>query len=324
MDSGGCSDHLRGRIFFTSDIRKPKGPFKFTNVIASQSEFLPRVENFWCERPTLYHSTSALFRFSKKLKELKPILRELSRQKLSDISRRTSEAYDELCATQLSSLSNPSPQEVVAESLAFKRWETVAGLEEHYLKQKSKLHWLQVGDKNIRSFYNAIQERHNGNAIHEIIDPMGTSLTAIEDIKREAVRYFSDHLTQEPADFSGITVEGLRELLVYRCTTHDSERLTAVVTEEEIKRVLFSMPSNKSPGPDGYTVEFFKGAWAVVGKELMVAIQSFFIYGFLPKGLNTTILAFIPKNFNVKEMKDYIPISCCNVLFKVISNILAN
>lgn len=82
------------------------------------------------------------------------------------------------------------------------------------------------------------------------------------------------------------------------------------------------MPGNKSPGSDGYTVEFFKEAWDVVGKDVMVAVQSFFVKGFLPKGLNTTILALIPKKSEAHEMKNYCPISSCNVIYKVISKIL--
>ncbi|CAA7048502.1 unnamed protein product [Microthlaspi erraticum] len=67
------------------------------------------------------------------------------------------------------------------------------------------------------------------------------------------------------------------------------------------------MPSNKSPGPGGFTCEYFKSAWTIVGKDLVVAIQS------CHKGINSTILALIPKKTEAKEMKDYRPISCCNV-----------
>jgi len=100
--------------------------------------------------------------------------------------------------------------------------------------------------------------------------------------------------------------------------------LTRVVSAEEIKKVLFSMPNDKSPGPDGFTSEFFKESWEILGPEFILAIQSFFALGFLPKGVNSTILALIPKKLESKEMKDYRPISCCNVMYKVISKILAN
>lgn len=190
MEPGGCSDHLRGKIFLASAIQKPKGPFKFNNPIASQPEFLSRVEGYWQETPTLFHSTSSLFRFTKKLKQLKPIIREISRSQLADISLRSTAAYDDLCTKQLSTLSNPSPQEIAAEALAFERWERVAGLEEKFLKQKSKLHWLDVGDKNNKAFYNAIKERVARNSIHEISDPNGNCLTEMEDIKAEGIRFF--------------------------------------------------------------------------------------------------------------------------------------
>ena len=55
-----------------------------------------------------------------------------------------------------------------------------------------------------------------------------------------------------------------------------------------------------------------------------MAIQSFFIKGFLPKGLNSTILTLVPKKDEVKMMKDYQSISCCNVLYKIISKTIAN
>lgn len=65
------------------------------------------------------------------------------------------------------------------------------------------------------------------------------------------------------------------------------------------------MTENKSHGPDGLTAEFFKEAWPVIGKDVTLAIQSFFIKGFLPKGLNSTILALIPKKKKARMMKDY-------------------
>jgi len=84
--------------------------------------------------------------------------------------------------------------------------------------------------------------------------------------------------------------------------------LEAEVTKEEIHKVLFAMPASKSPGPDGFPCEFFKTTWFIIGHDFTVAIQSVFKFGFLPKGVNSTILALIPKKTDSMEMRDYMPI----------------
>ena len=95
------------------------------------------------------------------------------------------------------------------------------------------------------------------------------------------------------------------------------------VSEAEIKDILFSMPSNKAPGPDGYPMKFYKAAWPVVGKDVVSAIQSFFIFGFMPHSVNATLLSLVPKSADAEKISDYRLIACCNVIYKVISKLLA-
>lgn len=70
FEAGGCSDHLRCRFNLKPAALKPRKPFKFTNIIAEMPEFVPMVEEFWNNTETIFKSTSALFRLSKKLKSL--------------------------------------------------------------------------------------------------------------------------------------------------------------------------------------------------------------------------------------------------------------
>ena len=77
-------------------------------------------------------------------------------------------------------------------------------------------------------------------------------------------------------------------------------------------------------GPEGFTKEFFIAAWPIIGRDFVVAVQSFFIFGFMPSGVNATIISLIPKTTPAQTMKDYRPIACCNLMYKVISKILAN
>lgn len=208
--------------------------------------------------------------------------------------------------------------------MAYRRWIFLSALEEKVISQRAKVHWLEVGDGNNKSFHRAATVREVRNSIREIKRLDGTIADNQDDIKQEAVDHFFTFLTHVPEDFREVNVEELKVLLNYECTEEDRNMLMRRVTAEEIRKVVFAMAADKSLGPDGYTREFFKATWGITGPDFVVAIQAFFDTGFLPKGINSTILALIPKKNDAVYMKDYRPISCCNVIYKVISKILAN
>lgn len=56
----------------------------------------------------------------------------------------------------------------------------------------------------------------------------------------------------------------------------------------------------------------------------MAAVHEFFRNEHLLKDFNATIIALVPKNLEACVLSDYRPISCCNVIYKVISKIVAN
>lgn len=48
------------------------------------------------------------------------------------------------------------------------------------------------------------------------------------------------------------------------------------ISDSEILTTLKSMKKYKSPGPDGFNVNFFLLVWDIVGSDFTLAIQSFF------------------------------------------------
>jgi len=48
----------------------------------------------------------------------------------------------------------------------------------------------------------------------------------------------------------------------------------------------------------------------------------FFLSGRLLRQVNHSIIALVPKSANVYSSSDFKPISCCNVIYKVIAKIL--
>lgn len=119
--------------------------------------------------------------------------------------------------------------------VAYDKWLHVAELEENFLKQRSKLHWLDVGDQNNKTFHNSIRTRQAQNTMREIRCRDGSTATSHMAIKTEAESFFSEVLNLVPTNFIGVSVEELRDLLDFECTTGDCSLLQAEVTVEEIR-----------------------------------------------------------------------------------------
>lgn len=62
----------------------------------------------------------------------------------------------------------------------------------------------------------------------------------------------------------------------------------------------------------------------IVGGDVIDAVSEFFRNGRLLKDMNTTAIALIPKKPEACGLGEYRPISCCNMVYKVISKIIAN
>lgn len=69
------------------------------------------------------------------------------------------EAYEILCEKQNANHMSPSSFNHNVESEAYLHWENISVLEEAYLRQKSKLHWLKIGYGNNKTCHRVIRTR---------------------------------------------------------------------------------------------------------------------------------------------------------------------
>ncbi|GAU45652.1 hypothetical protein TSUD_400890 [Trifolium subterraneum] len=109
-----------------------------------------------------------------------------------------------------------------------------------------------------------------------------------------------------------------------RVTDDDNVVLTAPITKVEIQQALFQMHPDKSPGPDEFNPAFYQRFWEQCSDDIFSAASTWLERGYFPISLNETNIYLIPKCDNPTSMKDLRPISLCNVLYKMISKVLAN
>lgn len=100
--------------------------------------------------------------------------------------------------------------------------------------------------------------------------------------------------------------------------------LCAPFTAQEIKRAMFDMHPDKAPGPDGMSALFYQSCWNIVGKEVTETTLKVLNYGADLQDLNSTVVTLIPKVSQPVTMKDFRPISLCNVCYKIVARALTN
>lgn len=196
--------------------------------------------------------------------------------------------------------------------------------EEKYYKQRSRVRWADVGDRNTPFYHHTVDSHATRNHIHYLKDAEGHAFYSMDEIKQHAADYFQGILGSTDLPCTPVSTVEFGSLLPFRCTDLQQHYLKREVTAAEIKATLFSMLLNKSPGPDGYSVEFFRASWDHVGGDITCAVKEFFRNGKLLKDMNTTAIALIPKTSEACCLSDYRPISCCNLVYKLISKIIAN
>jgi hypothetical protein len=107
-------------------------------------------------------------------------------------------------------------------------------------------------------------------------------------------------------------------------TAKDNELLTKEISEEEILQAIRSLEQDKAPGPDGFSIRFYKHFWGLIKHDLRRMLNYTLQKKKVGGATNSTFLALIPKETNPSNFSRFQPISLCNSSYKILTKIISS
>ncbi|GJV95486.1 RNA-directed DNA polymerase, eukaryota [Tanacetum coccineum] len=184
--------------------------------------------------------------------------------------------------------------------------------------QKAKIQWAIEGDENSKFFHGIINRKRANLAIKGVMVD-GDWVDDPCRVKEEFRLHFANRF-RAPVD----TRYKLNYTFPNKLQPDQMATLESPVSRDEVRNAVWGCGENKSPGPDGFSFEFFRKFWDTVGSDFCEAVEWFFEHSSFSRGCNSSFIALIPKNQDPKFVNDYRPISLIGSLYKVVTKILAN
>ena len=165
------------------------------------------------------------------------------------------------------------------------------------------------------------RERSQINKIRNEKGEVTTDTAETQSMLRDNYKHFYANKIENMEEMDKF----LERCALSRLNKEEIENINRQITSNETETVIKNLPTNKRPGPHGFTDEFFQTFREELTPILLKLFQKIAEEGTLPNSLYEVKITLIRKpDKDTTKKENYRPLSLMNIDAKILNKILAN
>ena len=185
---------------------------------------------------------------------------------------------------------------------------------------RARCQWVEEGETSSSYFLNMPTKKHAKQVMRSIRGPNTGAVChdpfAIVGVWRN---YYKDLFTAIQCD--PVAQDELLAKLTCRLDSNERASCEGCLTVDECFQALMGMSRSKTPGSDGFPMEFYVAFWDALGADLVRVLNLAFETGQLSTSQRRGLIIVLYKKDDPLETKNWRPISLLNVDYKIATRV---
>ena len=167
---------------------------------------------------------------------------------------------------------------------------------------RTKARWNEDGEKPSKYFCALEKRNYVNKTVTRVVDDNNLEYTKQDEILEKIKTFYKTLYSSRDETLTNVDLNDiLTAVNIQKLNVNDASLLETDITLEEAGIALKKMKNNKTPGPDGFTSEFYKFFWKDIGNFLIRSWK----FAFETKELSTTqrqgVITILPKGDKPRE-----------------------